>query len=237
MLPILFRGTVAGHNIVVGSYSAFMVLAWVAMIALGAAFAARRGLGWRRPLGVLAGGLLGGVVGARLLDATLSWRLYAAAPGRLFALGFQGFSLYGGLIGGALAALALARWLRVDAWRLADAAVPGLAVGIALMRVGCFLRGCCFGLPTHLPWGVSFPPGSAAWSQQLLTGATGVLAGVTGVSEPVHPTQLYELAAALLVALGALAWQRRTRAAELAGVSRRFHCQQESANSRGNTRR
>jgi phosphatidylglycerol:prolipoprotein diacylglycerol transferase len=80
------------------------------------------------------------------------------------------------------------------------------------MRTGCFLRGCCYGLPTDLPWGVTFPAGSPAWSQQLLQGMTGIL-GFMGVTRPVHPTQLYEMGGA--VALGLLAlWLMRRKAAD-----------------------
>jgi phosphatidylglycerol:prolipoprotein diacylglycerol transferase len=103
--------------------------------------------------------------------------------------------------------VALARLLRLPVWKLADCAVPALAVGIALMRTGCFLRGCCFGVASDLPWAVTFPTGSPAWAQQLLSGQTGIL-GMAGGVHPVHPTQLYEVGAALLLAAGALLWQR-----------------------------
>ena len=65
------------------------------------------------------------------------------------------------------------------------------------MRTGCFLNGCCFGTPTSLPWGVTFPAGSAAWAQQFLTGETGLF-GLAGAVKPVHPTELYEIVAALV---------------------------------------
>jgi phosphatidylglycerol:prolipoprotein diacylglycerol transferase len=63
---------------------------------------------------------------------------------------------------------------------LLDAAVVAIAVGIALGRVGCFLAGCCYGAPTDVAWAVHFPAGHE-------TGGAGV-----------HPTQLYDAAAAIL---------------------------------------
>ena len=83
-------------------------------------------------------------------------------------------------------------------WRLADATVPGMAVGILLMRTGCLLNGCCFGRATGLPWGVTYPEGSPVWAHQFLEGETGLL-GLMGLVNPVHPTQAYE-------ALGAVAF-------------------------------
>jgi phosphatidylglycerol---prolipoprotein diacylglyceryl transferase len=180
------------------------------MVAVGTLIAARRGMSGGRVLGVLAGSLAGGVIGARLLDLATSGRLLAGGLPSVLSLNFQGFSLYGGFAVGALSAVALARAFRLPVWRLADSVLPALAVGVALMRTGCFLRGCCFGEPTTAPWGVTFPTGSLAWAHQLMSGRTGLL-GMAGGMEPVHPTQLYELAAALLVCAAALAWQRWRR--------------------------
>ena len=104
--------------------------------------------------------------------------------------------------------LVAARWWRASAWRLADEAVPAVAAGVVLVRIGCFLNGCCPGLPTDLPWGVTYAYGSTAWSGQLLSGGGGIL-GLAGHVEPVHPTQLYEVAAALLCLAVALAVRRR----------------------------
>lgn len=207
MLPILFRFQVGGHSVAVGSYSTFMVLAWIAMVAVGTALAARAGLSWRRALGVFGGALLAGVLGARLFDLLVTGQFWHLTLNSALSLNFQAFALYGGLACGALGAIAIARFLRMPVWRLADCAVPSLAIGIALMRTGCFLRGCCFGVPTRMPWGVTFPTGSPAWGQQLLSGKTGIL-GMVGGTLPVHPTELYELGAALLIAAAVLLWRR-----------------------------
>jgi phosphatidylglycerol:prolipoprotein diacylglycerol transferase len=139
-----------------------------------------------------------GYVGARLLDIATQWGVYSEDPSLVYSAAFRGFSLYGGLVLAAVAVALLVRPLRVPLWRFADSTVPGLVAAVVLMRVGCFLRGCCFGNETALPWGVTFPVGSPAWSYQFATGRTGVL-GLTGLVHPVHPTQLYEMLAALVV--------------------------------------
>lgn len=212
MHPLLASFHLGGAQITLRSYGTFMVLAWVVAMALGAVVALRRGFSWWRVLVTFALALAVGVVGSRLLDLIVNWSYYSADHSRIWAAQFTGFSLYGGLILALAVASLIARAWRLPVWRLADSAVPALAVGIALMRVGCFLNGCCFGTASRLPWAVTFPPGSPAWASQLLRGKTGLLGLLTGgeAAQPVHPTQLYELAAALV--LGGLAvWSMRRR--------------------------
>lgn len=66
-----------------------------------------------------------------------------------------GFVFHGGLLGGALAGLAAARALHLDALLLMDHAAPCLAIGHGIGRVGCFFAGCCYGVPVR--WGVVLP--------------------------------------------------------------------------------
>lgn len=209
MHPVLLELTVGGTRVAVRSYGVFYTLAWLAAPALAAWAASRAGEPWRRAIAVYALALATGIVGARALDVFVAWRYYAEEPSRVWSASFTGFSLYGGLGLAAVAGIALARALSLDPWRLADAAVPGLALGIVLMRIGCFLNGCCFGVETDAPWGVTFPAGSPAWRHQLLTGSGGVFGTLAGAVKPVHPTQLYEIGAAALLFAAACALPRR----------------------------
>jgi phosphatidylglycerol:prolipoprotein diacylglycerol transferase len=84
--------------------------------------------------------------------------------------------------------------LRLDVWRLADAAAPGVAVGVVVVRLGCYGRGCCFGTPSDAFWAVAFPPGSPPHLTQLTAGKVQLFAS----SLPVHPTQLYEAGGAFV---------------------------------------
>jgi phosphatidylglycerol:prolipoprotein diacylglycerol transferase len=81
-------------------------------------------------------------------------------------------------------------------WTVADALTPSFALGTMFGRIGCFLNGCCYGRPTHLPWGVVFPPDS--------------FAGLEFGNTPVHPSQIYFSLAGL--ALFAFTWAVRRRA-------------------------
>ncbi len=210
MSPILLRFALGSSEVALGAYSTFYTLAWLLAPLAGAGVASRRGLPARRVAALYYAALAAGILGARVFDLGIAWRFYAQDPARIWSLTFQGFSLYGGLLIATLTGIALARAWALPVWRLADSAVPAIALGIVLMRTGCFLRGCCFGIESDLPWSVRFPMGSPAWAQQILDGTSGFM-GIAGRVLPVHPTQLYEIAGALLVAAVALLVMRRTR--------------------------
>ncbi len=200
MLPVLAQFSVAGADVTVRAYSTFLVLAAIAAGWLFVQAATALGADRRRAVAVLVGAVAAGVVGARALDVALNPAHYAADPWQVVAPAAKGFALYGGLAAAGATALLGSSWMRVDAAHLADASVPAVATGITVMRVGCFLNGCCGGEPADLPWAVTFPAGGSSWGSQLLGGSTGALFGHV---QAVHPTQLYELAAALLGAWAA----------------------------------
>ncbi len=210
MRQVLLEFSIGGTPFVLRAYSTFYTLAWIAAPLVGAWFAQRRGLPWRRVLALYALALVSGIVGARVLDLFVAWRFYAQDPSRIWAASWAGYSLYGGLMVATLVGVLLARAWKLPVWRLADAAVPSLVVGQLLMRTGCFLNGCCYGLPTDLPWGVRYPVGSHVWEAQMTSGTSGLLNAFAGVVQPVHPTQLYEMAGALLFGLLALWLMGRT---------------------------
>jgi len=126
-------------------------------------------------------------------------------------LGVVNVAAGGLVVFGAIPTAAVATWLfarrrRLDLLRLADCIAPGLLVGLAIGRVGCFFNGCCFGGRCDLPWAVSFPPGSPPWLDQV---ERGLLPGVPASqplasaarSLPVHPVQIYAA-----IDAGLLAW-------------------------------
>ena len=106
--------------------------------------------------------LFASVAGARLLFVALNWKEYAGHPLDVAALWRGGMSFHGGLIAGVGAGLLVMRWRKLPVLAMADAAAPGLALGYAIGRVGCLLNGCCYGGPTHLPWGMHFPDADPA---------------------------------------------------------------------------
>jgi phosphatidylglycerol:prolipoprotein diacylglycerol transferase len=185
MYPEIFRI----GNFPINTYGVFLALAFLAAIMVTVRLGARDGLPRERIYDLCLWMLLSSLVGSKLL-MLLTEPEYRDHPGQLFSLDFlrSGGVFYGGLLGAAIAGYFLIRRYKLPWWNTADACAPGIAVGNALGRQGCFSAGCCWGKPTNLPWGVKFT--------QLGHEITGVPTGV-----PLHPTQLYESFAMLIVFL------------------------------------
>jgi phosphatidylglycerol:prolipoprotein diacylglycerol transferase len=137
-------------------------------------------------LGILV--VLSGILGAKILLIINDWSYYSAHPGEIFSLGT--LQAGGVFSGGFLAALAVAAWYvrrhHMPPLATCDVFAPGLALGHAIGRVGCFAAGCCWGKPTDQPWGITFSsPLAHAW--------VGTPLGV-----PLEPTQLFESAVELV---------------------------------------
>lgn len=115
-----------------------------------------------------------------------------------------GLVVFGSLPAAAVAAVWFAVRRGLPVLKLADCIAPGMLVGLAIGRIGCFLNGCCYGGPCDLPWAVRFPPESPPWADQVRRGLLPTLSagGAAPWSLPVHPAQLYAaIDAALLAAL------------------------------------
>jgi phosphatidylglycerol:prolipoprotein diacylglycerol transferase len=136
-------------------------------------------------LGVLV--VLCGIIGAKILYIVNDWGYYSTHPGDIFSWSTlqAGGVFSGGLIGASVAAAWYMRQHRMPALATWDAFAPGLALGHAIGRVGCFAAGCCYGKPTHHFWGVTF------------TNPIANLNSYTPLGIPLEPTQLFEAAVEL----------------------------------------
>ncbi|MGF1510603.1 MAG: prolipoprotein diacylglyceryl transferase [Myxococcota bacterium] len=115
---------------------------------------------------------------------TSVWELLRHDPWHPFRLGEGGYVWYGGMLGAlGTAAVYFRRRPHLNGLLYADAFAPAVLLGAFLGRLGCFCSGCCYGIPTDMPWGVIFP---ATHGQS------------------VHPTQLYDAAVGLIG--GGLLW-------------------------------
>ncbi len=94
--------------------------------------------------------LLAGIVGSRLVYVLLHLGEYMAHPLSMFNLREGGLAWHGAMAGGLLAFLIFSRIKKIDLYEFLDLAAPQMMLGLAIGRIGCFMNGCCFGIPsTH----------------------------------------------------------------------------------------
>ncbi|MGO9086871.1 MAG: prolipoprotein diacylglyceryl transferase [Candidatus Sulfotelmatobacter sp.] len=136
-------------------------------------------------LGILV--VLCGILGAKVLYVINDWSVYKDHLGYIFSL--DTLQAGGVFSGGLLAAFVAAAWYvwrnHLPALGTCDAFAPGLALGHAIGRIGCFAAGCCYGKPTDHRWGVTFTNPLAFSITQ------------TPLHVPLQPTQLFESAVEL----------------------------------------
>lgn len=194
MYPELFRI----GSFPINTYGVFLALAFLSAILITVKLAERDGLPREKIYDLSLWMLLAALVGSKLLMLVVEPQ-YRENPLELFSLDFlrSGGVFYGGLIGAMLAGYLLMKRFKLPWWKTADACAPGIALGNFFGRQGCFAAGCCWGTPTSLPWGVQFT--------DLAHQITGVPTGVR-----LHPTQLYE-SFAMLIVFGLLLWLHKRR--------------------------
>lgn len=151
--------------------------------------------------------ILVGVLGARVLalltDMSPELRscigLAIGGPtladcGQLFRFWDGGLAFYGGILTGFGAAIVWCRMNRVDTLALADLAIPYIALGHAIGRLGCLGAGCCRGAECDVQYGITFPQGGSVWDTHWLHATEEQRQWMLehGSSLPTYPTQLYE---------------------------------------------
>lgn len=128
--------------------------------------------------------MVGVIIGGRLLYVLFHLNEFSDIIS-IFEIWNGGMMYFGGFIGAFIAGAIYVKKEHLSISLLSDIISPSIALGEFFTRIGCFLNGCCFGIPTNLPWGVHFPKGS--------------FADQAGLDCPIHPTQLYSSLFGLLL--------------------------------------
>lgn len=216
MYPVLFE--IGGFEIT--SFGLMMFLsflggAWILQLQLQ-----RRGFAGELAWDMLAWIAIGGVLGAKLYYMGLHWEDLVADPmGELTSR--AGLVWYGGLIGGILAYWWQVKKRGLPMATMFDATAPALGLAYAIGRMGCFLVGDDYGRPTDSAIGIAFPQGAppttAGYFRSIGMEVDPSLPDTAVLA--VHPTQLYEVAAGLV--MFAILWQvskRKLRPGQLFGL-------------------
>jgi len=195
MHPILFEI----GNWPVYSYGVLLALAYLAGLQLAVVRARRAGLDGARVMDLGIYLIIAALVGAKLMLIAVDFDYFRRQPRELLSLVRAAGVFYGGLLAAFAVAVVLIRRYRLPLWATTDVFAPGIALGHVIGRLGCLLAGCCYGRATSLPWGITFTDPAAAEN-------VGTPLGI-----PLHPTQLYEAGAELLILVLLLATERRGR--------------------------
>lgn len=184
-------------SITIYSYGVLLAASYLLGLRLAMTRARRWGLDSNRVLDLGIYIIIAALIGAKLLLLVVDFDSFRRSPADLLSLARSGGVFYGGLI----LAVAVAFWYmarhKMPFWTTCDVFAPGIALGHVTGRLGCFAAGCCYGRPTDVPWAVIF-------TNPLASANVGTPLGI-----PLHPTQLYEAGAELLILVLLLATERK----------------------------
>ena len=167
------------------TYGVLVALGFLAGLWIAVKLARRSGISPELVTNLAVYCALAGLLGAKILMIMFDWNSANQQP--IFSLAtLQAAGVWqGGLVLAIVVAILYIRHNKLPILKTFDAFAPGIALGHAIGRVGCFMAGCCWGNQCDLPWAVTFHNPDAA-----------ILTGVP-LGERLHPSQLYEVATEL----------------------------------------
>lgn len=195
MHPILFEI----GRFPVYTYGVLLAAAYLMGLQFALMRARTRGLDPNRVMDLGIWIIISALAGAKLLLVIVEFDTFGRNPGEWLTLVRSGGVFYGGLIAAVAVSLWYLRRHKMPMWTVTDVFAPGIALGHVIGRMGCFFAGCCFGRPADVPWAITFHNAYAAENVG------------TPLNVPLHPTQLYEAGAELVILLVLLATERKGR--------------------------
>jgi len=162
--PNLFRI----GNFQISSYSFFVLAGLIIGLIVYFYFARKQKESGEKSFYVVIAGLVGGILGAKLPYWIFNYQVIIDYYPNISPI-LSGRTITGGLIGGTLSVIYIKNKLSIKD-KKGNIFAPAIAIGLAIGRIGCFFRGCCYGTHTDLFCGIEF--GDAIFR---------------------HPTQLYEV--------------------------------------------
>lgn len=187
---ILAQFNLFGNPITIKFYGAIIAFGFLLAVLFGGRMAYKWKMSLDKMVDVLIYGTIAGIVGARLYYVFSKWDYYSEHLGEIVKIWEGGLAIYGGIIGGVIAAYIVCKVRKMNFWNLFDIAGMSLLIGQGIGRWGNFTNQEAFGTNTALPWGM--------WSEKvrddiILNAAEHAEKGfVVDANLPVHPTFLYE---------------------------------------------
>lgn len=188
----LVEFTIPGWDIdvTIRFYGVIIAFGFILAVLFGGRMAYKWKMDLNKMLDVLLYGTVAGIIGARLYYVIFEWNSYKNDLLSIFRIWEGGLAIYGGIIGGILAAYFVCKKNGLNFLKLLDLFGMSVLIGQGIGRWGNFTNQEAFGINTELPWGM--------WSEKISdyvnsNYATLVANGIEmNSSKPVHPTFLYE---------------------------------------------
>lgn len=182
--------TVFGHEVTIKFYGVIIAFGFLLAVLFGGRMAYKWKLDLNKMLDILLFGTIGGIVGARLYYVAFEWDYYSRHLSEIPQIWEGGLAIYGGLIGGILAAFLVCRHNGLNFLKLLDLAGMSFLIGQGIGRWGNYANQEAFGTNTTMPWGMTSDKVARYISTHQSEFAE---KGITmDASVPVHPTFLYE---------------------------------------------
>ena len=160
-------------SVSISSFSVMVLISFFAAYFLAERILIKKGEDGQLADVLMIGSIIGGLGGAKLLFIiqNASFSEVIIDPMRYLS---SGYTFLGGLIGALICIYIISIYKKIRFWHLTDICAAPLIFAYALGRIGCFLVGDDYGVPSDLPWAVAFPNGAPPTIQE------------------VHPTQIYD---------------------------------------------
>lgn len=139
--------------------------------------------------------VIAGFIGGRLWEIAFSWSDYKNSPIEALAFWKGGLSIQGSVIGGLIAAIIFVKMRRINFWQFGDIVAPGLILGQAIGRIGCFLNGDAYGIPTNSVFGIVYNINTPAFAKYGY--------------QPLFPAELFESAGDMVILIVLLLLKKR----------------------------
>jgi len=186
---------ILGMHFTIRWYGVIIAFGFLLAVLFGGRMAYKWKMNLDKMIDVLIYGTIFAIIGARLYYCIFEWRYYSAHPSEIIRIWEGGLAIYGGLIGGLVAAYIVCRIRKLNFYNLLDLAAMGFLIGQGIGRWGNFTNQEAFGTNTNLPWGMWSPKVAeyitdhqADFAERGIT----VSAGTFMEKAYVHPTFLYE---------------------------------------------
>lgn len=193
MHPILF----SAGPITIYSYGVLLAAAYLTGLWMAVRRARAVGYDGNRIMDLGIWVIIAALVGAKLLLFIVDFNHFTSSWDEFTTLLRSGGVFYGGLIAAIVVCIYQLRKHRLPLWTSGDLFAPGIALGYMVGRLGCLAAGCCYGKPTDVAWAITFTDPAAS----LNVG--------TPLNIALHPTQLYESGAGLIIFLVLLWLEKR----------------------------